>query len=282
MDFWRYRQLHHFFKTQGDSIRDISSLTPFKRLFIAEEPILHMVSELYQLLSSASPAVKPSYIRAWEWDLETVFTPAQLSSLYELTQSSSIDSKTQEINYKILMRWYRVPADLARIYPPTPDQCWRGCSHKGTLLHIWWDCPVIRLYWEDIKSQIKEIMGIDIPLSPVHFLLHIPPTPMSQYKKSVLPHLLNADKRLLPIFWRHPQTPNREEWHHRVGDIREAEDWIATCRGVRDRFTATWQPWTVYVSDPGHMPSSLDVALLELAEPSLRGRPQGSQTGTTS
>lgn len=85
MDFWHYRQLHHFFKTQGDSIRDVSSLTPFERLFIAEEPISHMVSELYQLLSSASPAVKPSYIRAWERDLEVVFTPTQLTSLYQLT-----------------------------------------------------------------------------------------------------------------------------------------------------------------------------------------------------
>lgn len=177
LDFWRYRQLHHFFKTQENAIWDISALTPFEHLFIVEEPAPHMIIEFYQLLSSAASTVKPPYVRAWERDLETVFTPAQLSSLYQLTRSSSIDSKTQELNYKILLRWYRIPADLTRTYSSISDQCWRGCGHRGTLLHSWWECPVFRPYWEDIKSQIKEITGIDIPLSAIHFLLHIPPMP---------------------------------------------------------------------------------------------------------
>lgn len=106
MDFWPYRQLH-FFAQHGHAIRDISSLTPFKRLFIAEEPIPHM---------------------------------RLLTHQYQLTHSSSLDSKMQEINYKILSRWYRVPADLSCIYL---YPCWRGCGHKGTLLHLWWECPVI-------------------------------------------------------------------------------------------------------------------------------------------
>lgn len=83
---------------------------------------------------------------------------------------------------------------------------------------------MIRPYWEDIRSQIKDIMGLDVPLSPVHFLLHVPPMPVSLYKKSVLPHLLNAAKRLLPIYWKQTQILGREEWRHKVSEIREAED----------------------------------------------------------
>lgn len=160
-----------------------------------------MVSKLYHMIGSVASGTKPTYIRSWGRDLELVFAPTQLSHLYQLTRSSSIDSKTQETNYKILSRWYRVPADRARIYPSTSDWCWRGCGQRGTLLYIWWDCPMVRPYWEDIKSQIKDIMDLDIPLSPIHYLLHIPPMPITQYKKSILPHLLNAAKRLLPIFF---------------------------------------------------------------------------------
>lgn len=105
MDFWRYRQLHHFFVTHGGSIRDVSTLTPFECLFIAEEMILHMISELYCLISSKASTLKPTFVRSCERDLETVFTPTQLWHLYQLTRSSSIDYKTQETNYKILSRW---------------------------------------------------------------------------------------------------------------------------------------------------------------------------------
>lgn len=71
--FWKYRQLHHFFAVHGSSIRDITLLTPFEGLFVAEEPIPHMISELYLLLGSSASASKPICIRAWERDLGKEF-----------------------------------------------------------------------------------------------------------------------------------------------------------------------------------------------------------------
>lgn len=109
------------------------------------------------------PLLLLPYIWAWEWGLGFELSTAQLTHLYQLTHSSSIDSKTRE-NFKILSCWYWVPTDLARIYPSTPEQCWRGC----TLLHLWWEWPVIIPFWADIKDQIKDILGLDIPLS--HFI----------------------------------------------------------------------------------------------------------------
>lgn len=68
--------------------------------------------ELYKLLSLASTAVKPTYIREWECDLGLELFAEQLYHLYQLTYSSSIDCTTQETNYKILTRWYRMSTDL--------------------------------------------------------------------------------------------------------------------------------------------------------------------------
>lgn len=62
-----------------------------------------MVSELYQLIGSATSAAKPGYVRIWERDLGLEFTAAQLTHLYRLTYSSSIESRTQETNYKNLV-----------------------------------------------------------------------------------------------------------------------------------------------------------------------------------
>lgn len=53
-------------------------------------------------------------------------------------------------------------------------------------------------------------MNVDIPLSLVHFLLHIPTLPLGHYKTKSLLRLLNAAKRLIPIYWKRVQVPNRE------------------------------------------------------------------------
>lgn len=133
-----------------------------------------MISELHKILTQTTPTAKPAYIREWERDLEQEFSENQLTQIYQLTHTSSIDSKTQENNYKILAQWYRVPAALAKIFPSVSNLCWWGCGHRGTLLHIWWECPVIQGFWSDVKNQIRQALGIDLPMSPIHFLLHVP------------------------------------------------------------------------------------------------------------
>lgn len=88
----------------------------------------------------------------------------------------------------------------------------------------------------------------------------------------MLPHLLNADKCLLPIYWKQARIPSLEEWTRKVKEIKEAEEWVATCNGISKRFNTIWALWLHHTSDTGFIPSSLDTALLELAEPYLRGR----------
>lgn len=194
----------------------------------------------YQLLGLAASGTKPVYIREWEKYLGREFSGAQLAHLYQLTHSSSTESRTLETNYKILTCWYRVPAVLSRIYSSISDRCWRGCGLCGTLLHLWWECLRIRLFWEEIKTQIQDILGIDIPFFLLHFLFHISPMPVSQYRKSTLPHFLNAAKRLLPIYWNQTHVPGQEEWTRKVKEIREAEEWVTTCNGTRESFNTTW------------------------------------------
>lgn len=61
--FWRYKELHHFFSTCRCSFWAVTTLTQLERLFVADEPIPHMISELYKLLILASPTIKPAVIR---------------------------------------------------------------------------------------------------------------------------------------------------------------------------------------------------------------------------
>lgn len=74
MDWWRHKHLQHFIVTHGSSKRGLYTLTPFDHLVIEEEPTLHLISKLYQLLGSVSAVTKPAFIREREHDLEIEFS----------------------------------------------------------------------------------------------------------------------------------------------------------------------------------------------------------------
>lgn len=75
---------------------------------------------------------------------------------------------------KLLTSWYRVSTDLARIYP-SPMCAGGDVEAGGTLLHLWWECPWVDAYWQEVRDLVKDILELDVPFSSVHFLLHISP-----------------------------------------------------------------------------------------------------------
>lgn len=160
MNWRRHKQLHHFFAAHGGSIRELSTLTPYEWLFIEKELTHHMISELYKLLVSALTMTKSAFIQAWERDLELEFSAEQVTHMYKLTHSSSLESKTQQTNYRLMTHWFWA---LSLIYPSVTDHCWHGSGQRSTLLHLWGECPVIRPFWLDIKTQIKDALGVDVP-----------------------------------------------------------------------------------------------------------------------
>lgn len=152
----------------------------------------------------------------------------------------------QENSYKVLTRWYRVPSKLTKIYPSLSAACWRESGLRGSFLHIWWDCPKLRPFWLDIHAQIKLILDVELPDSPLESLLHFPTIPLGQYRKSILPHLLNAARRLIPIHWKKPQIPTRTEWIGLVDNIMAAEEWMAKCKDKYEKFYSIWATWMHY------------------------------------
>lgn len=175
-----------------DKIRPPSSLTQFEKLCMGNIPVPHSISVLYKMLQMGGHDGKPLYIREWARDLQLVFSDTQLEHIYWLTHASSVDTKMQESSFKLFTPSYRVPAVLARIDPTLSDLCWRDCGQRGSFLHVWWEYPKLHLFWQDVRSQIKSILVIEVPDCPLNFLLHEPSIPISCYRKCVLPHLLNA------------------------------------------------------------------------------------------
>lgn len=122
-----------------------------------------------------------------------------------LLHSSAVDINTAEINHKCLTRWYRTPDMTSKYQTGKSPYCW-GCNVEGTMAHIWWDCPKIKNYLSDILQLIKEITKRQILEDPWMCLLHGTESSIKPYKESVIPHLINAAKGLIPRHWQERES----------------------------------------------------------------------------
>lgn len=83
------------------------------------------------------------------------------SNIWLATKSSSPNSNAIETNYKVLTRWYLVPARIAKFIPTYPPNCFRGCDSLGTHFHIWWQCPIVqdsgKIYFPWLLKLLKSL-----------------------------------------------------------------------------------------------------------------------------
>ena len=63
------------------------------------------------------------------------------------------------------MRYHFTPVRMAAIKKSTNNKYWRGCREKGTLLHCWWECKLVRPLWRTIWRFLKKT-GNRTPIWP--------------------------------------------------------------------------------------------------------------------
>lgn len=224
--------------------------TPFEDFLLLTLKPSHILSHIYRFLMSPSEFSSLPFVRAWESELGTTFSEYDWQKSFILTHKLPMACFAQEKNYKILTRWYRYPTLLHRIYPSTSDSCWRCNAAAGTMLHIWWDCPLILPFWENIFSLYNSLTGSDVSASPSSGLLSMLSGPISGLKKGLLKHFLIAARTVIPRHWKSATPPSLTEWASELNYLMRMENLLADDRGMTDAFVRTWTVWSVFQSGP--------------------------------
>lgn len=133
------------------------------------------------------------------------------------------DITSIEVNYKCMVRWRLTPERINKIQPDKSPHCWRDCKKQETTLHIWWECPGIKEYWRGILDHTETITGERIPQKPWNCLFQGTTKTRKQYKKTLVPFLLNAAKGFIPKKWLCTKKPSIKEWLQRVDYISNME-----------------------------------------------------------
>lgn len=155
---------------------------------MVEAPSPHWVSEIYKLLIHSPEGFVPGFLQKWERDLDIILSEEQWGYILEFAHYSSTASKYQELCYKILIRWYRVPSLLHKIYPERMNTCGRCGEAEGNMLHIFWSCWKLEEFWSKVRDIIGQLTNHDLGSDPVRYLLHLSDLSKRKYRNSMIVH----------------------------------------------------------------------------------------------
>lgn len=195
---WEYFQLNHLINTSPHPFRDGERLNWLEKLCMTSTPLKGGISKVYEFLSDLEGQERPSFIEKWEKELETKLEKQQIRRMIAGGYNHAWDTNTIEMNYKFLARWYMTPERLHKINQAESPLCWKNCRQKATMIHIWWDCPKISTFWQEMITSIKEIKGETIEKNRLTCLFHDTNSSSKHYMEKRTPKLLNAAKGVIP------------------------------------------------------------------------------------
>lgn len=112
LNFWRALQLHHFLHPLPVPWEFGCRLTTLEEYCSDEGVLPQVLSKMYNLLITPLEDHRLACIMKWNTGLNHTFTPGHQNNVIRFSHKSSICTRIQETNFKLLTRWYHTPSLL--------------------------------------------------------------------------------------------------------------------------------------------------------------------------
>lgn len=148
---------------------------------------------------------------------------------------------------KLLTRWYYTPHRIAKAYLSASPLCWRMCGGRGTLLHVFWSCPLLRQFWDMVLSLISDLVGKPCPRRPEFAMLLVGIDAIASSHRIVTCNVLHAARLAIARHWKSTDIPSTIELNTIISNVCLHERTLAWHRGTHKKFERHWSSWLALV-----------------------------------
>ena len=139
------------------------------------------------------------------------------------------------------MRYHLPPVRRAHTNNSGDNRCWRGWGERGSLLHCWWECKLVQLFWKTIWSFLKKLK-IELPYDSGIALLGIlyPRDTGVLFQRGTCTPMFIAALSTIAKVWKEPKCPSMDEWIKKIWYIYTMEYYSAIKKNEILPFATTW------------------------------------------
>ena len=133
---------------------------------------------------------------------------------------------------KTTMWYYLTLVRVANINKST-NKCWRGCREKGTLVHCWWECRLVRPLWKTVWNFLRKLK-MELPYDPAILLLGLyPKNPETPIQKNLCIPMFTAAQFTIARYWSNLSAHQQMSGFKNYGTFTE---WNSTQQRERRSF----------------------------------------------